>query len=84
MAPRETENNAYAKFWGDKQIALWYIMVFSGVVNCVPIILKFLTNRNIALIHSVTICEQKPKDCARSGSFQNITYSTIVFNFDIF
>ena len=25
MAPRETENNAYAKFW--------YVMVFSGVVN---------------------------------------------------
>ena len=30
---RETENNAYAKFWGDKQRALWYVMVFSGVVN---------------------------------------------------
>ena len=33
MAPRETENNAYAKFWGDKQKALWYVMVFSGLVN---------------------------------------------------
>ena len=33
MVPRETENNAYAKFWGDKERALWYIMVFSGVVN---------------------------------------------------
>ena len=33
MAPRETENNAYAKFWGDKQRALWNVMVFSGVVN---------------------------------------------------
>ena len=30
----ETENNAYAKLWGDKQRALWYVMVFSGVVNC--------------------------------------------------
>ena len=28
MAPRETENNAYAKFWADKQTALWYVMVF--------------------------------------------------------
>ena len=28
MAPRETENNAYAKFWRDKQRALWYVMVF--------------------------------------------------------
>ena len=33
MAPRETENNAYTKFWGDKQRAVWYVMVFSGVVN---------------------------------------------------
>ena len=33
MAPKETENSAYAKFWGDKQRALWYVMVFSGVVN---------------------------------------------------
>ena len=33
MAPRETENNAYAKFWGDKQRALWYVMVFTRVVN---------------------------------------------------
>ena len=28
MAPRETENNAYAKFWSDKQRALWYVMAF--------------------------------------------------------
>ena len=34
MAPRETENNSYTKFWGDKGRALWYVMVFSGVVNC--------------------------------------------------
>ena len=33
IAPRETENNAYAKSWGDKQRALWYVTVFSGVVN---------------------------------------------------
>ena len=33
IAPRETENNAYAKFWGDKQRALWDVMVFSRVVN---------------------------------------------------
>ena len=31
--PRETEDNASAKFWGDKQRALWYAMVFSVVVN---------------------------------------------------
>ena len=34
MAPRETEDKAYAKIWGDKQIVSWYVMVFSGVVNC--------------------------------------------------
>ena len=34
MASRETENNAHAKFWGDKERALWKVMVFSGVVNC--------------------------------------------------
>ena len=28
MAPRETENNAYAKFWGDE-----HVMVFSVVVS---------------------------------------------------
>ena len=31
--PRETEDNAHAKFWSDKQRALWYVMIFSGVVN---------------------------------------------------
>ena len=33
MAARETENNAYAKFWSDKERALWYFIIFSGVVN---------------------------------------------------
>ena len=35
VATRETENNAHANFSGDKQIVLWYVMVFSGVVNSV-------------------------------------------------
>ena len=34
MAPKETGNNAYAKFWCDQQRVLWYVKVFSGVVNC--------------------------------------------------
>ena len=33
MRARETEDNTYTKYWGDKQRALWYVMVFSGVVN---------------------------------------------------
>ena len=34
MVQRETENNAYAKFWGDKQRTLWYVMVFLEWSNC--------------------------------------------------
>ena len=33
MAPREAENNVMQNVGGDKQRALWYVMVFSGVVN---------------------------------------------------
>ena len=40
MALRETENNAYAKFWGEKQRALWYVMVFSGVLNYVIVLVR--------------------------------------------
>ena len=32
--PQEKLNdNAYSNFWGDKQRALWYVMVFSRVVK---------------------------------------------------
>ena len=41
MAPRETENNAYAKFLSDKKKALWYVMVFSGVVNYIELVGKY-------------------------------------------
>ena len=40
-------------------------------LNSIPIILNLLTNRNIALIYSITICEQKTKVCAWAGSFQH-------------
>ena len=33
MATGETQNNAYANVWGDKQTVLLYVMVFSAVVN---------------------------------------------------
>ena len=33
MAPRETEINAYAKFWSDQLRVLWYVMAFSVLVN---------------------------------------------------
>ena len=42
MVPRETENNAYAKFWGDKQRTLWYVMVFlEWSIKCTPKSIKF-------------------------------------------
>ena len=50
MAPRETENNAYAKVWGDKERALWYVMIFSEVVNCTVVIkcvTKFVCSTSI-------------------------------------
>ena len=49
MAPIETENNAYAKFWGDKQRELWYVMVFSG--NDLQV-LKLLIVKQILLVSS--------------------------------
>ena len=32
MAPKETEDNAYAKFWSDQQ-RVWYVIVFSVVIH---------------------------------------------------
>ena len=46
MAPRETKNNAYAKFWGDKQRTLWYVTVISGVVNSRSVPLKYAPGAN--------------------------------------
>ena len=50
---------------------LAFLDLTGTTVNSIPIILNLLTNRNIALIYSVTICEQKTKDFAQSGSFQH-------------
>ena len=47
IAPRETENNAYAKFWGDQQRALWYVMVFSVVANYVLAVLSNSTSQSL-------------------------------------
>ena len=43
MAPRESENNAYANFQGDKQRLPWCAMVFSVVVN------RVVSGENIGL-----------------------------------
>ena len=47
MAPRETENNPYAKFGGYKQRALWYVMVFSAVVNTASVIVMQIRLYNL-------------------------------------
>ena len=57
MAPRETENNAYAKFWRDKQRTLWYVMVF----------LEWsILGASVLLGPSF----QKTKNCRKSNSFK--------------
>lgn len=53
--------------------------------NSISINLILLTNKNVALIYSVTICERKTKDCSPSGPFReppSIISSTVVFIFD--
>ena len=52
MAPRETKNNAYARFWGNKQTALWYVIVFSGAVNCksLSVNILYFKGSNVSLI----------------------------------
>ena len=42
MAPRETEDNDYSNFWGYKQRALWYVMVFcwSGQLQTTSFVFK--------------------------------------------
>ena len=49
MAPRETENNAYAKFWSDQQRVLWYVISWSGQLG-EPFAADRFTNRNITLL----------------------------------
>ena len=51
--------------------------------NSIPIILNLLTNRNIALIYSVRIYEQKKQRIVHGQVASNINYSIIVFNFDV-
>ena len=55
MAPRESENNAYANFWSDKQRALWYVMVFSGVVNTISSLLVYVLHKMSRHFHVVVV-----------------------------
>ena len=49
---------------------LWSWTHFFDICFCY-LILNLLTNTNIALIYSVTLCEQNTKDYAQPGSFQH-------------
>ena len=69
-----------------KPVRLLLVCMFCGLkyttFNSISIILILLTNKNVALIYSVTICEQKTKDCAPSGPFReppSIICNTVVF-----
>ena len=55
IAPRETEDDGYAKLWGDKQRALWYVMVFSGVVDSSCLLSSCILSALVILFGSSTI-----------------------------
>ena len=78
MAPKETENNAYAKFWGDKQRALWYVLVFSGVVNSITVPLTdiYASTKNFAFLRYERGCKNKKKiaDYKICKFFANASY----------
>ena len=55
IAPRETEDDGYAKLWGDKQRALWYVMVFSRVVDSSCLLSSCILFALVILLGSSTI-----------------------------
>ena len=66
----------------DRLLCYVFLLAFLDltVYNSIAIILNLLTNKNIALIYSVTICELKTTDCARLGSFRHKPlFSTVMF-----
>ena len=76
MAPRETEDNAYAKFWGDKQRTLWYVMVFlewSILLACY--LFWFLTSgagqKDRSSGNLRYFCNKKVASPSRTGSGEN-------------
>ena len=74
MAPRETENNAYAKFWGDKQRALWHVMVFlewsignEQIKQIKTILILWIKNCVKLLIYGVEIMNSKRQAMGKLG-----------------
>ena len=78
MASRETENNAYAKFWGDKQRALWYVMVFLEW-SIGPFFLSLLQNPPSLGEEERNSCSQKIT--ALMFSRQNLVHALVKISF---
>ena len=62
-----------------------FVVCFCGLKGCtkfnrIPSVLILLTNENVLLIYSVTICQQKTKDFAPSRSFQHKRHCVFMFN----
>ena len=69
----------------DRLLCYMFLSAILDLTDSIPIILNLLTNRNIALIYSVTICEQQKKKqrIVHGQGASNINCSTIVFIFDV-
>ena len=60
MAPREIENNTYAKFWGDKQRTISYVMVFlewSIVIQTLELWRKFWGDKQRTISYVMVFLE---------------------------
>ena len=76
MAPRETENNAYAKFWGDKQRTLWYVMVFLEWSIQGALWKKMIKLDTILHINRVSMTTYKMNSkCSSKGNVQTLIFS---------
>ena len=68
----------------DRLLCYMFLSAILDLTDSIPIILNLLTNRNIALIYSVTFWEQKKNQRIVHGQgASNINCSTIVFIFDV-
>ena len=75
MAPRETENNAYAKFWNDQQRVFWYVISWSGQLG-EPFAAARFTNRDITLLQKdrvITTSKQAQSDSFQTGEVKQKT-----------
>ena len=67
----------------DRLLCYMFLSAILDLTDSIPIILNLLTNRNIALIISVTIAKQQKKGIVHGEGTSNITCSTIAFIFDV-